>query len=260
MVDGAVAAADVERVGVSDRLVQPVRRPLGGGVRGGVDKQARGQGGRQRAARAVRVGSVYARHLDDVHLAGRGDQRVRGVRAREVAALDQHADAGVGGERGSLSDGGIEIGRGCAAGEHSQFRDVGGEHRGVVTDQLAQRVFRIRAEQAVAGGGHHDGVNHDNGDRVLSEERGHGGGGGGVAEHADLDGVDADIIEHRVELGREKLLRRVMDLAHAAGVLRHEGGDHGHTVTAGGGDGLEIRLDSRATGGSVPAMDKTRGC
>ena len=71
----------------------------------------------------------------------------------------------------------------------------------------------------------------------------------GIGEHANLHGVDADVVENGVELSGDK--RRVgrMDGRHDARVLRGEGGNDGQTVSAERRERLEVGLDARAAAG-----------
>ena len=72
---------------------------------------------------------------------------------------------------------------------------------------------------------------------------------GGVAEHADLDGVDADVVADGVQLRGQEFGRRNVDGPDAAGVLGRQGGDGGHAVAAVRGNAFQVGLDSGAAGG-----------
>lgn len=69
-----------------------------------------------------------------------------------------------------------------------------------------------------------------------------------VAQHADLDGVDADVVTDRVQLLGQEAGRRDVDGLHAPGVLRRECRDRGHAVSAMGGNAFEVRLDPGPAG------------
>ena len=63
-----------------------------------------------------------------------------------------------------------------------------------------------------------------------------------VGNHADLDGVNADIVKNGVDLSFDDFLVNVLDHGHAAGILGGNGRDDAHPVGSEGGKGLEIRL------------------
>ena len=69
------------------------------------------------------------------------------------------------------------------------------------------------------------------------------------AEHAGLDGVDRHVVTDRRQLLREELGGRGVDRAHPLGVLGHQGGDGGHRVPTGRGDGLGVGSSAGAPGG-----------
>ena len=115
--------------------------------------------------------------------------------------------------------------------------------------QLAHGLFGVFLQEAVAAGGHHDGVkNNWNGRIEAVEELGHHVGNGGVSQHANLYRINGHVIANGVQLLAEKVHRRDMDAAHALGILRHQGGHHGHAISARGGNGLQISLNSRPAG------------
>ena len=65
-------------------------------------------------------------------------------------------------------------------------------------------------------------------------------------QHADLDGIDADVFHHGVDLRAQHVGRHAVDGAHALGVLRGDGGDGRHAVAAQRAEGLEVGLDAGA--------------
>ena len=70
-----------------------------------------------------------------------------------------------------------------------------------------------------------------------------------VRKHADLHRVDADVVEHGVELrGNEARVRRV-NRGDAARVLRGQRRDHARAIGAERGEGLQIGLDAGAAAG-----------
>jgi hypothetical protein len=68
----------------------------------------------------------------------------------------------------------------------------------------------------------------------------------GAGEHPDLDGIGADIIEHRSYLGAHELGRHLVNAGDAVRVLRRERGDGGHAPDVEGAHGLQVRLNAGA--------------
>jgi hypothetical protein len=68
----------------------------------------------------------------------------------------------------------------------------------------------------------------------------------GLAQHADLDRIDANVAEDRLDLGGDDGIRDRMHVGHDAGVLRGDGADHACAIDAERGKCLEIGLDARA--------------
>ena len=69
----------------------------------------------------------------------------------------------------------------------------------------------------------------------------------GVVQHADLDGVHANVFGHSVNLRTQHVGWNAVDGTHALGVLRRDGGDGGHAIAAQRTEGLEVGLDASAT-------------
>ena len=65
-------------------------------------------------------------------------------------------------------------------------------------------------------------------------------------EHPGLRRVDADVVEHRLELGADELGRHLVDRRHAAGVLRGQRHDRAHPVAAEARERLQVGLDPGA--------------
>jgi hypothetical protein len=65
-------------------------------------------------------------------------------------------------------------------------------------------------------------------------------------EHSRLRGIDADVVEHRVELGAGEGRRRLVHGRDGGRVLGREGDDGAHPVAAERGEGLQVGLDPRA--------------
>ena len=67
-----------------------------------------------------------------------------------------------------------------------------------------------------------------------------------VAQHADLDRVDADVLGHGPHLLDDELAGHRVDAGHAHRVLRGERRDRGHPVHAAAGERLQVGLDAGA--------------
>jgi len=103
-----------------------------------------------------------------------------------------------------------------------------------------------RREQRVVALGDHHGVQHDVRGAVPPQRVGDGAHDLRIGEHADLHGVDADVVEDGVELrAHERGVGRV-DRRDAARVLRRERRDHARAVCAERGERLQVGLDARA--------------
>ncbi len=106
----------------------------------------------------------------------------------------------------------------------------------------------VRRQQPVARGRHHHGIEHDMFWRPARQPRGDGVDGRKLRHHPDLDRVDVEIAENRIELRGHEIGGHLMDAADAARVLRGQGRDDGGAVDAERGKGLEVGLDAGAAG------------
>ena len=81
------------------------------------------------------------------------------------------------------------------------------------------------------------------------------------AEHADLDGVDADVVGHRPHLLDDRFGRKRVDAGHRHGVLGGHGGDRRHAVHPAARESLQVGLDAGPAAG-VGAGDRedASGC
>ena len=73
-------------------------------------------------------------------------------------------------------------------------------------------------------------------------------------QHADLDRPHVEILDHRLDLGRDDLGRGDVDGAHAERVLRGQRRDRAGAIDAERGEGLEVGLNAGAAAESEPAM------
>ncbi len=90
----------------------------------------------------------------------------------------------------------------------------------------------------------------DDGDGAIAggEEVGDGGDEVRGVEHADFDGVGADVVEARADLPQDHRDGDGVDASDADGVFVDDGRDGGHGVDAAGGGGFDVGLDAGATG------------
>ena len=168
--------------------------------------------------------------------------------ALEVSALDQDGGAGQGGQPLALRQGLGPVGRDGFLEQDGEFGEVGRDEVRQRQEGLQGGLGRFLQEPVTAGGDHHRVQDHDGGAHLF-QPAADGVDHGGVAEHADLDGVDADVVADGVQLRREERRRGDVDGAHALGVLGGQGGDGGHAVAAVRRDALQVGLDPGPAGG-----------
>ena len=215
-----------------------------------------------------------ARRGEAVDLAA-GQQQVDDLLAGAVAALDQHRRSVLGQPPRQLDARGFGPHarrlesrrprrrpprrrrrrlRPDLAPQALRLRQVRGDDGGERQQVLDQRRHRLVGEQRVAALRHHHRVeDHRRTARrpgpVVGQPLGHGDDDRGVGEHADLHRVDAEVVEHRVDLRRHQLGRQRQHRGHRPRVLRRHRGQRAHPVGAVGGEGLEVRLDAGAAAG-----------
>jgi len=256
LVEGYKAAGDdynaILLQAVGDRLVEPLRGPRQGVLGSVSGAQAGGQGRGQGASGSVSGGGLYpgrARgcphagvvHPDIEHLTGLT------VLTSQVAGLDHDRYAGASRPSPGLVDCLLPGAGRNGAQQHGQLGDIGGDDGGALAE-VAHRLLCFGLQEAVARGGHHDGVHDEHGRRVLIEPgadrrddlRG--------AQHAGLDGVELDIVGHRAQLPAQEIGRRSVDGLDPGGVLGDQAGHCGHRESAGGADRLGVGGRSGAPG------------
>ena len=241
----AGAVADLQLLTVLDRLVQPAGRPAQRGPGVLAEPHAGGQRRGEAAAGAVGIPRIDAVGRHPIHTPVRVHDGVIRPLPAEVSALDDDDGVVLPRERLRLGDGGVVVGGGVLPRQDSELGDVRGNDVHV-RNQAAHRVLRVLLQQAMTRAGDHDRVEDDDGGRVLAQRLADEGDGRCVAEHADLDGVDGDVPEDRVELLTDEVVVDLLDGLHTVGVLRQQGGDDGHAVATGRGDGLQVRGLARA--------------
>ena len=252
----AVREADgVDRAGALADVAQAVANSLGGdqlGVFGRLQRvEAEREPGRERgrmcAARSVcsPVWVALARNLDQSIAVEEDVGCLRAVAARD--------DDGLRAERGSLCERrGVSV---LVIRQDPRFRQVRCHHGHEWQESVSQRVERLLVEQPRAALGDHHGVEDDGRLRNQAERGGDGPDRLGRAEHADLDGVDADVGGDGAHLLRDGLRRQRVDGRDAGRVLRRDRRDRGHSVDPAAGEGLQVGLNAGAAAG-VRAGDR----
>ena len=215
--------------------------------------QVRSDGRRQGTARAVDVAAGNARRRQQQGIATARQQDIGHGLAGQVPAFEQH------GRRSQFQQGlglareliGLGNGMPHQPGRLIQIR----RDQTRPWEQLAHqhRHGLVRNEFVAAGGDHHR-VKHHVGQAVVIHGPGHDLDHLGRVQHANLDGVHADVLDHRLDLRLQERGRHGMNALHADGVLRGQGGDRAHAVAAQRCKGLQIRLDAGATA-AVRASD-----
>ena len=254
MVRGTVAVADVELACVSDGARQVLLGAAAG--RGHVDRlrQEGRDGGRKRAARAVRVLRRYAGsregNRDDVV-----EEQVVGGLALKMAALE--IDPGVStpeelpelaGDFGELLLRHVLFSSEKAHGFGQVGRDDGGERQ----EPLLQGVDGVSRKQPAAALGDHDGVEHHEAGLAAHERVGHRLDLLDRAEHADLDRVDANVVKERVDLLLEEGRGHGHDARDGLRVLSGQGRDDAAGIGAAGAHGLDVGENARTARGVHP--------
>ena len=123
---------------------------------------------------------------------------------------------------------------------------IGRDHGGQRKQLLHQHLHGVLRHQAVAAGGHHHGVQHHLQHLVAGNGFDHHTHHVGRVQHADLDGIDANVLSHGVDLGAQHIHRNAVNGAHTQRVLCGDGGDGGHAVAAQRAEGFEVGLDTGA--------------
>lgn len=139
--------------------------------------------------------------------------------------------------------------------EDARFRVVRCNHGRKREEAFPQYSDGVLGQQARAGFGEHHRID-DDGDFVerieILQHRGDRRHGGGVAQHARLDAVHADIGDDRLDLGTDELRRYGMDVVNPDRRLRGQGGHAGQRKSTGGDDRFDVRLDTGAATAVTP--------
>ena len=119
---------------------------------------------------------------------------------------------------------------------------------------VAQRRNRLLLQQRIARRGDHDRIENDVPDRVRGQRPPYGADEFRRVQHPDLDGVGADVVQHRPDLPRDKLDRHGMNTRNTHRVLIYNSHDGRCAEAAAGRKGLQIGLDP-CTAAGVAARD-----
>jgi hypothetical protein len=148
----------------------------------------------------------------------------------------------------------------CRRGRQAaRLHGVGGDHRRLGQDQLAQGFeHRLGGQLVAAPGGHHR-IDHHRDVGVVGDDLGDHLDVLDAAEHAELEGLHRHVLEHRPGLlGYEIGIDR-QDVLDTRGVLHGEGGDDGERVATHAGERQHVGLDAGAAGGVGGGKTRTRG-
>jgi hypothetical protein len=243
--DGPDALADVEALARFE-CAREIHLGLGDGL--GEAPALRPQGrdcGRQRTAGAVRIRHRHA-PAGKAQRAACLDEPVRAVRAAQMAALHEHRLRAERAQCLALLDHRGFVG---SRRDAQQRRGLGQVRRDDARKRqqfFAQRRNGFGREQRMVALRDHHSVEHDALRPMAAQRLGDGAHDIRVGEHADLHGIDADIVENGVELCRDERRIGRVDGRDAARVLRGECGDDARAVGAERRERLEVGLDARA--------------
>ena len=109
-----------------------------------------------------------------------------------------------------------------------------------------QRIDSLLLDETRAAGGNHDRVEHHVARLMETQTLGDDVDDLDGGDHADLHRFGADILEHRIDLRPDHFGRDILHRAHAAGVLRRDGGDDRFRVQTIRCNGFDIGLDARS--------------
>ncbi len=234
-----------EARGVSNRAIEVVPRAR---ERRAIVEPEREVGGNRRgqgAACSMGMPGVDSRAAQLEHFVCRADDVDR-LRTVEVPALDEY-DAGA--ELEDPSAGGPHVidRTNRPPGQHLSLWDIG---RHDMREREELRPYRrdgLLFEQTVAALGDHHWVDDDMRQVELGDRRRNGLDDGGVGEHADLDGIDAEVAGDSFDLRGHEIARDRAPHRHAECVLSRDRGDCARAEDLMCGEGLEIGLDAGAT-------------
>ena len=117
----------------------------------------------------------------------------------------------------------------------------------------------IPVQQAVAGGGDHDRVQHVAPERMGLEERGHLSNEFGGGQHPRLDGARGQVLHHGIHLVPDHDQRHRVHAPHPHGILRRQRRDGAGPEHTEGVEGLEVSLDPGAPAAVATGNGESHG-
>ena len=170
-------------------------------------------------------------------------EQVDDVGRLEVPALHQHGGALLPDELGGEPH--IVLGLDLHLREDLGLALVRGDELADREELPPQGVGQIVVHQGTPRAGDHDRVDDQGGLVVLQDVR-HGADDLGIVEHPRLYRFDVGVLQDRLQLLFDELLRQREDAVDAARVLRGDGCDDSRGMDPHGGHGLHIGLDASA--------------
>ena len=119
---------------------------------------------------------------------------------------------------------------------------------------VRKRLDRAGIEQPIAGSRHHDRIEHDMFWRPSLKRRRDGFDGRCLRHHPDLDGIDVEIAENRVDLRGDEIGGHVMNAGTPRVFCAVSAVIDGRAIDAERRKRLQVGLDAGATDESEPAM------
>src|SRR5260370_35460579 len=196
---------------------------------------------------AAVVEDVYCILILDV--AGEGD-------GSGAAALYQRGARAQGNQRLRRLAHRITI-RHVAAGQDTRLAQMRRADGGQREHHIAHHRDRVGFEEGVAARRDHHGIDHYIRDLTNADSIRDGAYYLGSGEHPSFRGCDREVIRDRIDLRGDEGRIEVGNRAYAARILRGYRGDHAVAEDGERGEGLEVRLDSRASAG-IRARDGER--
>ena len=128
--------------------------------------------------------------------------------------------------------------------QQSCFVQIRSDYRDARKQLADQHFDGVSSDQTVTAGCHHHGVKHHAGELIMVNSPSHDLDNLRCMQHPDLDGVNADVFNHRLDLRLQKLGRHSMDALDTQGVLRCQRSDRTHAVATQGGKCFQVGLNA----------------
>jgi hypothetical protein len=145
------------------------------------------------------------------------------------------------------------------SGEDLRLGEIRGHDRRQREQPCDQRLHGVVLQKPRAGAGDHHGVD-DERDRMVDQEVCDGLDQGPREQHPGLRRVDADVVEHGLELRTDEFGRQLVDRRHTGRVLRRERDERRCAVATGGREGLQVGLNPGAATGIGRRDRQTTWC